>query len=314
MIGNLDLFSRKAGFNAGLRHFRTTTSFIGPITQGANLADLLGDALEAGTIGRHQVSPIVSSLLVDKFEYAYRSENLHHTIENIDSIADTIAEWTAVQVVISYEHPQAGLFVINPKDRDSWEEALPLVKDELVVIYVGGAGIDLKPEIRNEALTDILSLFAGGSVTSKKAYLRPASAKPVPPPARPARPAATAARPGAATHPKGGKKRITPQYGVVVTNELFHNGNVEAWKRIIQSYRLKNEGLDVLIWYENERINDINALFKWGKVKHGTPIMISVAGDDIKDVSKLQRYLYEGASPRFEMFLRGSIDQPLDLF
>jgi hypothetical protein len=123
-----------------------------------------------------------------------------------------------------------------------------------------------------------------------------------------------AAKPGAPKSSKGGKKRITPRYGVVVTNELFHNGNVEAWKRIIQSYRLKHEGLDVLIWYENERINDINALFKWGKVKHGTPIMVSVAGDNVAEVSKLQRYLYEGASPRFEMFLRGSIDQPLDLF
>ena len=29
---------------------------------------------------------------------------------------------------------------------------------------------------------------------------------------------------------------MTPLYGVVVTNELFHNGNVEAWKKIIESY------------------------------------------------------------------------------
>lgn len=314
MIGNLDLFSRKAGFNAGLRHFRATTSFIGPITQGANLADLLSNALEAGSIERHQLSPIVSSLLVDKFEYAYRSANLHHTIENIDSIADALAEWTAVQVVISYEHPQTGLFVINPKDRESWEEALPLIKDELVVVYVGGAGVELKQDVRNEALDDIASLLVGGSVTTKKAYVRAASARPAPAPVRPARPAPSAAARSGPEPAKGGKKRMTPRYGVVVTNELFHNGNVEAWKRIIQSYRLKNEGLDVLIWYETERINDINALFKWGKVKHGTPIMVSVAGDNIKDVSKLQRYLYEGASPRFEMFLRGSIDQPLDLF
>jgi hypothetical protein len=70
----------------------------------------------------------------------------------------------------------------------------------------------------------------------------------------------------------------------------------------------------VLIWYESERINDINALFKWGKVKHGTPIMFSVAGGNIRDVSKLQRYLFEGASPRFEVFLRGGVGRVLDLF
>ncbi|MFW5795569.1 MAG: hypothetical protein ACOCV0_00060 [Alkalispirochaeta sp.] len=49
-------------------------------------------------------------------------------------------------------------------------------------------------------------------------------------------------------------------------------------------------------------------------MKHGTPIMFSVAGEEIRDVSKLQRYLFEGASPRFEMFLKGGIDQPLELF
>ncbi|MFW5683843.1 MAG: hypothetical protein ACOC1I_03240, partial [Spirochaetota bacterium] len=99
-----------------------------------------------------------------------------------------------------------------------------------------------------------------------------------------------------------------------VTNELFHNGNVEAWKKIITSYKTKYPGLDVLVWYESERINDINSLFKWGKVKHGVPILFSVAGDEIKDVRKLQRYLYEGASPRFEAFLKGGYDQVLDLF
>jgi len=107
---------------------------------------------------------------------------------------------------------------------------------------------------------------------------------------------------------------MTPRYGVLVTNELFHNGNVEAWRKIIESYKTKYSGLDVLIWYDNEKINDINTLFKWGKVKHGTPIMISVVGDDIKDVSKLQKYLFEGASSRFEVFLRGAVNRTLDLF
>ncbi|MGI9256703.1 MAG: hypothetical protein ACR2PY_07190, partial [Salinispira sp.] len=101
---------------------------------------------------------------------------------------------------------------------------------------------------------------------------------------------------------------------VLVTNELFHNGNVESWKRIIASYRSSYDDLDVLVYYDGERINDLNALFKWGKVKHGTPIRISVGGVHIKDVSKLRRYLFEGASPRFEVFLKGSIDQPLELF
>ena len=62
------------------------------------------------------------------------------------------------------------------------------------------------------------------------------------------------------------KRRMTPMYSIPVTNELFHNGNVEAWKKIIQSYNMKYPGLEVFIFYEGERIHDINTLFKWGKL------------------------------------------------
>jgi len=56
-------------------------------------------------------------------------------------------------------------------------------------------------------------------------------------------------------------------YSVVVQNELFHNGNVEAWKRIIDSYTTKYPGLEVYIYYDGERIMNINSLFKMGKGK-----------------------------------------------
>ena len=108
--------------------------------------------------------------------------------------------------------------------------------------------------------------------------------------------------------------RMTPMYSVVVQNELFHNGNVEAWKRIIASYNMKNPDLEVLVYYDGERITNLNALFKWGKVKHGSTIQFAVAGEDIKDVAKLQRYLAQGASPMFEAFLRGPVNAVLPLF
>ncbi|MDR2158477.1 MAG: hypothetical protein LBP23_00240 [Treponema sp.] len=84
--------------------------------------------------------------------------------------------------------------------------------------------------------------------------------------------------------PKG-PVRMTPKYAVVVQNELFHNGNVEAWKRIIASYNARYPSLQVYIYYEGERILDINSLFKWGKVKHGSAIEFAVAGAEIKDVA-----------------------------
>jgi len=111
-----------------------------------------------------------------------------------------------------------------------------------------------------------------------------------------------------------GPVRMTPMYSVVVANELFHNGNVEAWKRIVASYKAKYPALEVYIYYEGERILDINSLFKWGKVKHGSAIQFAVSGNDIKDVAKLQRYLVQGASHQFEAFLHGPVNNVLKLF
>lgn len=306
MVGNLDLFSRKAGFNSALRHFRFTTSLIEPVSRGGNIADLLREAELNGTIKKEQTPPILSALLVDKFEYSVGSRNCPVLIEDPAAIIDELSQWTAFQIVLVYQHPEVGPFPINPRNSDSWEAALPVLKDELLVVYLKDLSGKLKGEEIGKAISDVHDLLAGRKVDVPKSYKASGAAVPETPKPRPAQ--------AAAPKKPAGNYRKTPQYSVVVTNELFHNGNVEAWKRIIASYRQTYPDLEVLVYYDNERIKDINALFKWGKVKHGTPILISVAGTNIKDVSKLQRYLFEGASPRFENFLKGSIDQPLELF
>lgn len=319
MENNLNLLSSRAGFNSALRHFKTANAFAGDVNDGYNLADVMNQALAEGSIERYQVRAILNALLVDKFAYAYTSHNMTETVEKVDKLVERVAKWGNLQVVLAYHHPQAGLFVINPKNESHWEESLPLVKDELVVVYVGSPDDGVDAKTLDGAVSDVLKLLYGRSIKDKPAYLaegkvkKPVAAAPPEPKTEEAKKEQTAQP--AAEAPSGGKKRrITPRYSVLVTNELFHNGNVEAWKRIIESYKAKYPDLDVLIWYENERINDINSLFKWGKVKHGTPIMFSVVGEDIKGVSKLQRYLYEGASPRFEVFLRGGVGRTLDLF
>jgi hypothetical protein len=111
-----------------------------------------------------------------------------------------------------------------------------------------------------------------------------------------------------------GSSKMSPLVSVVVSNELFHNGNVEAWKRIIRSYNAKYPALQVFIYYDGERIVDINTLFKWGKVKHGSCIQFSVAGENIQDLAKLSRYFRQGASSQFEAFLHGSPDTVMNLF
>jgi hypothetical protein len=155
---------------------------------------------------------------------------------------------------------------------------------------------------------------AGSGVKSgaKAAAISAAKAAPTIPKesARVAPPVVTAAAPAISKGPL----KMTPMYSVVVANELFHNGNVEAWKRIVASYCAKYPALQVYIYYEGERILDINSLFKWGKVKHGSSIQFAVAGNEIKDVAKLQRYLVQGASHQFEAFLHGPVNNVLKLF
>jgi len=155
----------------------------------------------------------------------------------------------------------------------------------------------------------------GRKASASKAGARAAksAAKAAAPPkesVRVAPPVVTAAAPAISKGPV----RMTPMYSVVVANELFHNGNVEAWKRIIASYCAKYPSLQVYIYYEGERIMDINTLFKWGKVKHGSSIQFAVSGNEIKDVAKLQRYLVQGASNQFEAFLHGPVNNVLKLF
>ena len=48
--------------------------------------------------------------------------------------------------------------------------------------------------------------------------------------------------------------------------------------------------------------------------KHSTVTSLAIAGNDIQDVAKLQRYLSQGASQMFEAFLRGPVHNPLKLF
>lgn len=297
MDNELNVLSHRAGFNTALRHFKIVTEYVSEVAEGANLADLINESLEQGEIERFQAKSILNALLVEKLSYAHRSHNIEKTIEYPKNVVETISQWGNIQFILSYYHPQAGLYMINPKRKASWESIVPLMKDELIVVYAGPTFEDIEWKILCSSVADFFALLYGEKIKAKKEYL-----------------SVRREETSAASQVQVPRRRVTPRYSVQVTNELFHNGNVEAWKKIIESYNAKYPTLDVLIWYEDERINDINALFKWGKVKHGGSILFSVAGDNIKDVSKLQRYLFEGASPRFEAFLRGGIGRILDLF
>ncbi|NOY08303.1 MAG: hypothetical protein GXP33_05640 [Spirochaetes bacterium] len=316
LIYDYSNLSTRDGFNKSLRHFKEVMSIIGDLENNENLSDILLPLLENKELSPEQLSPIVHSLLADKYGYFYKSYNMEKSISDFNLIAEETSGWSKIDLTLVYFHPELGLLPINPKRIEHWEAVRELKKNELVVIYSGHFKDTGKNKIYSEAIELMIQLIKGKKIKTPSSFIMKTGTgkvevvsvkRDVPEKQAPSAKEKITAK-------AGGKKRMTPMYSIPVTNELFHNGNVEAWKKIIQSYRTKHPDLDVYIFYEGERIHDINTLFKWGKVKHGSAILISVAGEDIKDVAKLQRYLKQGASPMFEAFLRFPVNTILNLF
>jgi hypothetical protein len=334
-----EALSTRDGFNRSLRHFKVVNEILQEFEGCRNLADLLNEMIEEKRLELNQVEPIVHAILAGhpRFPYAARSFNLSDNVSEFKSIVEQTSRWSGVDLVITYYHPDLGLTLINPKNEAHWVSVQVLRKNELVTVYAGAFAAGTRDSQFREAADLMIDLLAGRDIkvptsftkgsfkpprpprAAKAGRAAPAAKKAAarrgrPPAAAPAGKPAEAAPPAAEAAQPGRPQRMTPMYSIPVTNELFHNGNVEAWKRIIASYRAKHAGLDVFIFYDGERIHDINTLFKWGKVKHGSAILIAVAGEDIQDVAKLQRYLRQGASPMFEAFLRFPVNTVLNLF
>ncbi len=313
----------KATFNKALRHFYAVNDAVEEIESKGNIADYINNLLDEEDLHYDQILPIIGSVIKDKFNYSFKSFGVVSDITDFEKIAGEAAKWTALDIVVMYFAPDGKRYVINPKDADSWERARELHRDQLIVIYVKYLK-DVNTKIEIEAADTLNDLLRGKDVFVNKSFADPNAIVRVEKPVA-AQPAATAAAPGAGAAPapavakamppsKPKKTNITPKYGVQVTNELFHNGNVEAWKKILESYQTKFPDLTVHVMFGGEVINDINSLFKWGKVKHGDSIFFQVSGEDILGVSKLQKYLFEGASQRYEQFLKLGVGRVLNLF
>ncbi|MCL2211864.1 MAG: hypothetical protein FWB95_08085 [Treponema sp.] len=329
---NLEILSTRLGFNSAVRHIKKTMEIAS--NANSNLGDIIfemdDEELTSGRTGL-----LLRMLLVDKLGYKTASANLSSEVKDLSVLSKEFAKWNGVDLVAAYHHPEMGLLVANPKVAEELTGFGQLRKRELMVVYAGLQGGETDENCQKAAELAI-KLFEGSKVTAPSALTRGKfTVKKVSKPkkaseAKPAKVKApvkaktgvkkAAAAPAAKTVApvvqvkSSGPARMTPRYAVVVKNELFHNGNVEAWKRIVASYKAKHPSLEVYIYYESERILDINSLFKWGKVKHGSAIEFAVAGNEIQDVAKLQRYLAQGASHMFEAFLRGPVNSVLKLF
>ena len=362
IMEEFEIFSSREGFNKSLRHFKLVNEVVSDFESGYNLADIVNNRLTEGSLENNQIAPIVRALLIDKYGYVFKSQNLSETYSQ-EQLAAQVASWVAADIVIAYFHPEYGIQLLNPKNKDDVNKIGEFKKYELITVYAG-LGKNTKEKINVKANLDLLQLviqkcfevikgkkikppptFLKGEFKLKTLSLKAsapakektarhktksASIKTSASPektkektldidatkfdTKPSTPAAVS-QTAAPVQVVGRMNKIGP-FGVVVSNELFHNGNVEAWKRIIHSYTNKYPNYQVYVYYDGEVIHDLNSLFKWGKVKHGTAILVAIAGPDqqIKDVSKLRKYLTEGASPRFEQFLRGLPGKDLGLF
>jgi len=325
---NLEILSTRSGFNSAVRHIRKTMDIAASVANG-NLGDIIYEMDDEELTGS-KIGMLLRMLLVDKLGYKTASTNLSAAVGDLSVLAKEFGKWNGVDLVAAYHHPEMGLLIANPKVAEELAAFGELRKRELLVVYAGLQGkaaddncqkaANLALNLFEGAKVSVPAALAKGKFTVKKVS-KPKKAsqeKAAKPKTSKAAAASKKPAPGkkAAVQVKsaGGPAKMTPKYAVVVRNELFHNGNVEAWKKIVASYKAKHPHLEVFIYYEMERILDINSLFKWGKVKHGSAIEFAVAGDNIQDVAKLQRYLAQGASNQFEAFLRGPVNSVLKLF
>ncbi len=103
---------------------------------------------------------------------------------------------------------------------------------------------------------------------------------------------------------------------IVITNESFAYGNIEAWMNIIRSYMEVHPRHSVTLLYEDEPIQNVTALFKMERPvnREGFKVMVSAPDEDLRHVSKLYRLLVEGAGPDYSKFLQREIHRTLRLF
>lgn len=294
----------KSNFNKALRHFYSVNDVVDELEMGKNIADVINGELDAEEINQDQILPMVGAILKDKYAYSCHSYNLPVLISDFEKIITETTKWTAIDIAILYFSTDEKVIIVNPKNINHWDRVRELAKDQMIVLYAKYRKGENK-KVEMEAITAIEEMLLGKDVFINQEFID-RNAVPQPVNKMPDVAVKTASSQVA--------KKVTPKYAVMVSNELFHNGNVEAWKKIIESFSAKYPDLQVHIFHKGEVINDINSLFKWGKVKHGDSIFFQVAGEDIKGVSKLQKYLYEGASQRFEQFLKIGVGKVLNLF
>lgn len=94
------------------------------------------------------------------------------------------------------------------------------------------------------------------------------------------------------------------KYSVTVTNELFHNKNVEGVKNVISSYEKAYDGAVIHVFFEGREVENIDSLFTWGKLPFGAVFFFEVDFIGVPpQLSLLKKSLTGASSSEYEKFL-----------
>jgi hypothetical protein len=284
----MTLLSARPGFNAAVRHIKRALRILDALEGGENFADALRLSPEQG-LSRADSLSLLALLLADKLSYTALSANPPGFASDLPALAREFEGWRSVDMVAVFHDPRF-LGIVNPKNAEQLAALGRPFPRELLVVYAGGAGVSR--ELGAAAARTALALLSGA---------RPD----IPPDLRCGTPR------GGAPHKKPPPREApgtAPLCSVAVSNDLFHYGNVEAWKRVVADYEKAHPGCRVRVYYDGEPILNINALFTWGKVRSGRSLEFSVAAPDggaIPDLALLRRRLTQAAGRDFLPLLNG---------
>jgi hypothetical protein len=166
--------STREGFNRSLRHFKLVGEVVGSFESRRNLADILNALHEAKRLESNQVAPVLNALCVGhpKYSYLSRSHNLTRNVEGAEPIAAAVEKWNGVDLLLAYYHPDLGLTLINPKNRQHWEAAGTLKKNELVTVYAGTFADKAPQKLLEEAIEAMLAWLEGRKPKASTALLK----------------------------------------------------------------------------------------------------------------------------------------------
>ena len=245
-------FSKREYVNLAVHYILSINSIIERCNYKQNIVDVITKSLAKKELEENQVKPILSTILRDKWQYEASSRNLISSIKDVDVFVEELSKWNGVDIVLGYDPSDLNFLAINPKNPSSKSMLQMLKKNELLTVYIGTqGGKKLSDDVALRAIDVIFALVENLKIKPPKEVLEGKFLSEL-----------KKEKTNTIKNTKDKETKIKDSkiiknniatmsqiLSVAVSNELFHNGNVEAWKNIIQSYKAKYKTATVFIFF-----------------------------------------------------------------